>query len=101
MMCERPPVRAVSERDLFSRGAATPPHEEGNLPLLRLYVQSLQEGNTRSWQFIHIAFNSTTIPFGSRKRNSCSSLEGAGSAPSSRSLPVACRRSKPATLKQK
>ena len=30
------PSALFSERDLFSYGAATPPHEEGNLPVLRL-----------------------------------------------------------------
>src|SRR3989442_8482029 len=29
------PVRAFSERDLFSCGAATPPHEEGNVPQIQ------------------------------------------------------------------
>src|SRR6266850_4726536 len=38
------PVRAVFGTGLFSYGAATPPHEEGNLPVLRFFVQSPRRG---------------------------------------------------------
>src|SRR2546425_9376930 len=53
MMCERPPHPRRFGTGPFFSWRGHPPREEGNLPLLRLYVQSLQEGNTLSWQFIH------------------------------------------------
>src|SRR6267142_6349238 len=53
-MCERPPRPRRFGTGIFSRGAHAPPHEEGNLPLLRLYVQSRKEGNTLSVTFVTV-----------------------------------------------